>query len=58
LELRFELAPVQDSPAMRLAQIAFENQQIAEAKILNDPFVIQMMKEFDAKIVAGSIKII
>ncbi len=58
LELRFELAPVQDSPAMRLAQIAFENQQIAEAKILNDPFVIQMMQEFDAKIIAGSIKII
>ncbi len=58
LELRFELAPVQDSPAMRLAQIAFENQQIAEAKILNDPFVLQLMQEFDAKIVPGSIKII
>lgn len=58
VELRFELAPVQDCPAMRLAQIAFEKQQIAEAKILNDPFVIQMMQEFDAKIVPGSIKTI
>lgn len=58
LELRFELAPVQDSPAMRLAQIAYENQQIAEAKILNDPFVKELMQEFDAKIIPGSIKII
>jgi len=58
VELRFELAPVQDSPAMRLAQIAFENQQIAEAKILNDPFVKELMQEFDAKIIPGSIKII
>ena len=58
LELRFELAPVQDTPAMRLAQIAFEKQQRAEAQILNDPFVIQMMQEFDAKIVPGSIKTI
>jgi DNA polymerase-3 subunit gamma/tau len=58
VELRFELAPVQDCPGMRLAQIAFEKQQIAEAKILNDPFVIQMMQEFDAKIVPGSIKTI
>jgi DNA polymerase-3 subunit gamma/tau len=58
VELRFELAPVQDSPAMRLAQIAFENQQLAEAKILNDPLVIELMQEFDAKIIPGSIKII
>jgi DNA polymerase-3 subunit gamma/tau len=58
VELRFEVAPVQDSPAMRLAQIAFENQQIAEAKILNDPFVMELMQEFDAKIIPGSIKII
>jgi DNA polymerase-3 subunit gamma/tau len=58
VELRFELAPVQDCPGMRLAQIAFEKQQIAESKILNDPFVIQMMQEFDAKIVPGSIKTI
>jgi len=58
LAVSFELAPVQDCPAMRLAQIAFEKQQIAEAKILNDPFVIQMMQEFDAKIVPGSIKTI
>jgi len=41
-----------------LAQIAFEKQQRAEAQILNDPFVIQMMQEFDAKIVPGSIKTI
>ena len=56
VELRLEMGAVSDSPAMRLAQIAYEKQVVAEAKILGDPFVLQMMQEFGATIVPGSIK--
>jgi len=56
VELRLEMGAVSDSPAMRLAQMAYEKQQVAEAKILGDPFVLKMMQEFEATIVPGSIK--
>jgi DNA polymerase-3 subunit gamma/tau len=54
--LNFELGQVTDSPALRQAHMALEAQMIAEAKILNDPFVLQMMDRYDAKIIPGSIK--
>jgi hypothetical protein len=41
---------------MRLAQMDYEKQKVAEAKILGDPFVLKMMQEFEATIVPGSIK--
>ena len=56
VELRLEMGAVSDSPAMRLAQMAYEKQLVAEAKILGDPFVLKMMQEFEATIVPGSIK--
>jgi len=56
VELRLEMGAVSDSAAMRLAQVAYEQQVKAEAKILSDPFVQQMMQEFEATIVPGSIK--
>jgi DNA polymerase-3 subunit gamma/tau len=37
-------------------QASEERQQVAEEIILNDPFVQQMMRDFDARIVPGSIK--
>jgi DNA polymerase III subunit gamma/tau len=45
-----------DSPAKRLAYGAAKLQLDAEALILNDAAVQQLMREFDGKIVAGSIK--
>ncbi|MDB5965282.1 MAG: polymerase subunit gamma/tau, partial [Polaromonas sp.] len=38
------------------AAAALERQKAAEAVILNDPFVQQMMRDFGARIVPGSIK--
>jgi DNA polymerase-3 subunit gamma/tau len=45
-----------DSPAKRAAALAAQRQREAEAVILNDPFVQKMMRQFDAKIVPGSLK--
>ena len=56
VDLSVEVGPIQDSPARRQAQIAREKQAAAEQIILNDPFVQQMVRDFGAKIVPGSIK--
>jgi DNA polymerase-3 subunit gamma/tau len=45
-----------DSPAKRAAALAAQRQREAESIILNDPFVQKMMRQFDAKIVPGSLK--
>lgn len=54
--LAVELGPVGDSPARRNAAAAQERQRQAEETIHNDPFVQDMMREWGAKIVPGSIK--
>ncbi|MEO8020243.1 DNA polymerase III subunit gamma/tau [Polaromonas sp.] len=54
--LAVELGPVADSPARRNAAAAQERQRQAEETIHNDPFVQDMMREWGAKIVPGSIK--
>jgi DNA polymerase-3 subunit gamma/tau len=54
--LAVEVGAVTDSPARRNAAAALERQKAAEAVILNDPFVQQMMRDFGARIVPGSIK--
>jgi DNA polymerase-3 subunit gamma/tau len=54
--LGVEVGVVTDSPARRNAHLASERQRAAEASILADPFVQQMMRDFGAKIVPGSIK--
>jgi DNA polymerase III subunit gamma/tau len=56
VDLSVEVAPVTDSPARRNAAAAARRQQAAEQIILNDPFVLQMQREFGAKIVPGSIR--
>jgi len=56
VDLGIEIGPVADSPARRNAAAAAERQKAAEAVIHNDPFVQQMMRDFGAKIVPGSIK--
>jgi DNA polymerase-3 subunit gamma/tau len=54
--LTVELGRVSDSPARRAAAAAAERQLAAEAIILNDPYVQQLVQNFGAKIVPGSIK--
>ena len=54
--LTIELGPVNDSPARRNAAAAAQRQREAEDIIHNDPFVQEMMRDFGAKIVPGSIK--
>jgi DNA polymerase III subunit gamma/tau len=55
-KLMVELGPVADSPARRNAAAALERQRQAEETIQNDPFVQDMMRDWGAKIVPGSIK--
>jgi DNA polymerase III subunit gamma/tau len=47
---------VVDTPAKRLAHAFAARQSEAESLVLNDPAVQQLMREFDGKIVPGSIK--
>jgi len=47
---------VVDSPARRNKQAADERQRLAEDAIRNDPEVQMLMREFDAKIVPGTLK--
>ena len=56
VSLGVEIGAVTDSPARRNSAAAAERQRAAEAIILNDPFVQEMMRDFGAKIVPGSIK--
>jgi DNA polymerase-3 subunit gamma/tau len=56
VQLSVSTGPVLDSTAKRLAHENAERQAHAEAIILQDPFVQSLMRDFDAKIVPGSIK--
>jgi DNA polymerase III subunit gamma/tau len=56
VNLSVEVGSVTDSPARRNAVAAAEQQRAAEAVILSDPFVQDMMRDFGAKIVPGSVK--
>ncbi|MDP3760026.1 MAG: DNA polymerase III subunit gamma/tau [Ramlibacter sp.] len=56
VKLSVEVGTITDSPARRNAAAAAERQRAAEEAILADPFVQDMMRDFGAKIVPGSIK--
>ncbi len=58
VKLVVEVGRVLDSPAKRNAQLQAERQLAAEKIIFEDPFVQDMMRDFGAKIVPGSIKAI
>jgi len=55
-QLSVELGVVIDSPARRNAHAATERQRAAEDIVHNDPYVQQLVRDFGAKIVPGSIK--
>ena len=54
--LQVEIGRVVDSPAKRMAALAAQRQREAESIILDDPYVQQLMHDFGATIVPGSIK--
>jgi DNA polymerase-3 subunit gamma/tau len=56
VQLTVVMGAVEDSTAKRIKQENAERQAQAEAIILQDPFVQSLMRDFDAKIVPGSIK--
>ena len=56
VQLSVEVGVVNDSPARRNAAAAQARLKAAEDIILKDPFVQDMMRDFGAKIVPGSIK--
>jgi len=56
VKLAIEIGGVVDSPARRNKQAADERQRVAEEAIRNDPEVQMLMREFDAKIVPGTLK--
>src|SRR5574337_776589 len=55
-QISVELGVVIDSPARRNVQAATERQRTAEDIVHNDPYVQQLVRDFGAKIVPGSIK--
>ncbi|WP_042424043.1 DNA polymerase III subunit gamma/tau [Comamonas granuli] len=55
-QISVELGPVTDSPALRNAARQNERQQRALEIVQNDPFVQTLVREFDARIVPGSVQ--
>jgi DNA polymerase-3 subunit gamma/tau len=56
LKLVVEVGPVTDTPARRNGAAVAERQRAAEELIQNDPLVQDMMRDWGAKIVPGSIR--
>jgi DNA polymerase-3 subunit gamma/tau len=56
VSLQVEIGRVVDSPAKRLAAQAARRQREAESIILDDPYVQQLMRDYGATVVPGSIK--
>ncbi len=56
VRLRVDIGPVSDSPARRNKIAADQRLKAAEALLMADPFVQEMIRDFGAKIVPGSIK--
>jgi DNA polymerase-3 subunit gamma/tau len=56
VSLAVEVGRITDCPGRRNSAASAEKQHAAEQIILGDPFVQAMMRDFGAKIVAGSIK--
>ncbi len=56
VRISIEIGTVLDSPARRNKQAADERQHIAEEAIRNDPEVQSMMRDWDAKVVPGTLR--
>jgi DNA polymerase III subunit gamma/tau len=58
VRLSVEIGPASDTPAKRIAAAAAEKQRLAQDIITQDAYVQQLMRDFGAKIVPGSIKVV
>jgi DNA polymerase-3 subunit gamma/tau len=58
VRLSIEIGPASDTPAKRIAAAAAERQRKAQDIITQDGYVQQLMRDFGAKIVPGSIKVV
>ncbi len=58
VRLSIEIGPASDTPAKRIAAAAAERQRMAQDIITQDAYVQQLMRDFGAKIVPGSIKVV
>jgi DNA polymerase-3 subunit gamma/tau len=56
IRIAIEIGTVNDSPARRNRQAAEERQRVAEEAIRSDPEVQSMMRDWDAKIVPGTLR--
>ena len=56
IKLAVEVGPITDTPARRNTAAQLARQRHAEAVINDDPFVQDMIRNWGAKIVPGSIK--
>ena len=57
VRLSVEIGPASDTPAKRMTAAVAEKQRMAQDIITQDAYVQQMMRDFGAKVVPGSIKI-
>jgi DNA polymerase-3 subunit gamma/tau len=57
VRISIEIGPASDTPAKRIAAAAAERQRMAQDIITQDAYVQQLMRDFGAKIVPGSIKV-
>ena len=57
VRLSVEIGPASDTPAKRIAAANAERQRMAQDIITQDAYVQQLMRDFGAKIVPGSIKV-
>jgi DNA polymerase III subunit gamma/tau len=57
VRLSIEIGPASDTPAKRIAAATAERQRMAQDIITQDAYVQQLMRDFGAKIVSGSIKV-
>jgi DNA polymerase III subunit gamma/tau len=57
VRLSIEIGPASDTPAKRIAAATAERQRMAQDIITQDAYVLQLMRDFGAKIVPGSIKV-
>ncbi|MFT4190351.1 MAG: DNA polymerase III subunit gamma/tau C-terminal domain-containing protein, partial [Comamonas sp.] len=55
VRLQVEVGAVKDSPARRQALVRAEQLESARQRIMADPFVQAMVRDFDARVVPGSI---
>ncbi len=56
--LEFKQGPVQDCPAKRITAIQQQRMTQAQADILNHPSVQRLIKDYDAKIVPGTLRLL